>query len=53
MVTSKMLDLILALIQDVNKVVAEELKELPTVSPKKEQPKWFPFYELEEVVVLK
>ena len=40
-------------IQEVNKVVMEDMKEvLPTVSPKKEQPKWFPFYELEEVVVL-
>jgi len=47
-----MLDLILALIQEVNKVVAEDLKELPTVSPKKEQPKWAPFYDLKEIVVL-
>ena len=48
-----MLDLILTLIQDVNKVVREEFNELPTVSPKKEQPKWVPFYELHEIIVLK
>ena len=48
-----MLDLILALIQDVSKAVMEEPQGLPTLSPKKEQPKWFPFYELEEIVVLK
>jgi hypothetical protein len=47
-----MLELIINAANDLNKIIAEELYELPLTSPTTPQTKWYPIYELEEVVVV-
>ena len=47
-----MIDIIATMISHIDNIIEDEFYTLPTTRPKSPQVRWFPLYDLEEVVVM-